>query len=415
MIVLAVLAVSWVVYDAHIRVQERQYAKGRTAGALFASWMLAAHRKAQEEELVDASGLPDTGYVAQLTVEPGVEIAMAADLQSQGYAPTWLVDDTALGQAIELGVIDDGGGVPMAFAVAAPSRGLSVAEEEGFRAGAAAGGVIGVEALATETGVETFGGGRRAGIEHAIGRPLAAGDRVAVADLGIVYDDRVVHRRRQPGRAYLSEMETDLAFFDPDGAGPAPAPGIVDAGVVSTATMEVPGSGTPGVAAFIVGRAATDPDFDPDGDGVVGATVSADVVAGTAGGAGSVQADVVYGESDGVFANRLGASTWHVGGALAAGQGTATRELTAMRVNAVADPGTGEGGLLAGGPKLAVEGRLEVNGEFGGDSVDASTAGSGSLTSGTVRGTTAVDGANTASDRLDVTGTLRVTGQCYGC
>ena len=415
MIVLGVMGLAYIAIDADEKAQARQYAKGYAAGSLFASWMLAAHRHAQEEE---------EAYVLVLASDPGRFINIPGDLVAPGLAPAWLVRETVLGQRIDLGVIDDGAGVPMAFAVAVavPGRPITATEEEGFRAGAAAGGVIGVEALGTELGAETFSGNRRAGVEFAIAGGLTSTDLVAVADLGIVYDDRVVHRRRQPGRAYLSEMQTDLAFRDPDGVGPAPAPGISGARRLVGESMEVTGAGlAPDVAAFVVGRAVTDPDFDIAHDAI--ARVTGDVGAGAAGGtaevvAGLVRVDapgvtVAADEPSGTFTGKLESrGSWQVSVGVQAGEGTALRELTAAEVDAVPDPIDGTGGLLAAGPLLAVEGRIEVDGEFDGDQIDASTIGG---TSATVVGTATVRGQSTVADALRVTGTLQVTGGCYGC
>ena len=403
--VLAVLGLAWTAYELQRAAEAAEYARGRTAGAVFASWMLAAHRRAQEFEDV---------YRTALGGAVGVPIGIAADLRATGLAPAWLVDETVLGQRIALGVVDDGAGVPMAVAVAAPSRPLGLAAEEGFRSGAAESGVVGIEALGSELGGETFAGGRQAAIETAIGRALAAGDLVAVADLGIAYDDRVVHRRAQPGRAYLSEMRTDLSFADPDGAGPAPVAGVRverdaagNGGVVFARAMEVAGpAAAPGAAAFVVGRALGDPDFDADGDGTVGMDVAGDVRADAAGGDGSVEASVVEGHRA-LRLEGLGAGRWQVNGALAAGRARARQELAGVEVNASS--------TLAAGPVLAVEDTLEVTGELDAQQIAASDAGSGSTGSGAVRATTTMRGTSTSAAELRVQGMLTVTGGCYGC
>ena len=403
--VLMLLAVgmAWAVYDAQLRVEAEEYARGRASGAVFASWLLAAHRGAQESE--DA-------YRAALAGDLGVPIDIAGDLQATGLAPGWLVTETVLGQGIELGVIDDGAGVPMAFAVAVPSRLLTLPAEEGFVAGAAESGVVGIEVLGSELGAETFSGGRRGGIEDAIGRALEADDLVAVADLGIAYDDRVIHRRDQPGRPYLSEMRTDLGFAAAGGSGPVPGmrverDALGNGGVVFGETMEVSGPATPsGVAAFVVGRAVGDPDYDVDGDGTVGMDVSGDVVVDAAGGEGSVEANVVEGHQA-LRLEEVGAGRWRVNGTLVAGRARARQELWAIRVN-------GES-TLAAGPVLAVEETLEATGEFEGRQIAASTAGSGTTSSGTVQATSTVRGDNSSAGELRVNGTLTVTGACYGC
>ena len=403
--VLAVLGVAWTAWEVQRAAEAAEYARGRTAGAVFASWLLAAHRRAQEFE--DA-------YRTALAGALGVPIDIAADLQAAGLAPGWLVAETGLGQRIELGVIDDGAGVPMAFAVAAPTRALTLPAVEGFGAGAAEGGVVGIEGLGSQLGAETFAGGRRGAIEVAIGRALAAGDRVAVADLGIAYDDRVIHRRAQPGRPYLSEMRTDLGFADPDGTGPLPVAGLRverdthgNGGAVFGETMEVSGPApTPGVAAFVVGRAVGDPDYDADGDGTVGMDVAGDVLADAAGGDGSVEASVVEGHQA-LRLEEFGADRWQVNGALEAARGRARQELAAIEVNA--------GSTLAAGPMLAVETELEATGEFNGRRIAASDAGSGTTSAGTVRATGTVRGDHSSAAELRLSGTLTVTGACYGC
>ena len=404
-LMLAVVGLGWAAYDFQRRAEAEEYARGRASGAVFASWLLAAHRRAQEFE--DA-------YRTALGGDIGVPIDLAADLQATGLAPGWLVSETVLGQRIELGVISDGAGVPMAFAVADPRRLLTVPAEEGFAAGAAEGGVVGIEVLGSELGAETFSGGRQAGIEDAIGRSLGSDDLVAVADLGIAYDDRVIHRRAQPGRPYLSEMRTDLGFTDPDGSGPLPRAGIRvgrdadgNGGVVFGETMEVSGPATPpATAAFVVGRAVTDPDYDVDGDGTVGMDVAGDVLAGAAGGDGSVEANVVEGHRA-LRLDELRADRWRVNGALDVGRGVARQELAAIDVNATS--------TLAAGPVLAVDGELEATGVFTGQDIAASNAGSGTMSSGTVEATATVRGESSSASELRVSGTLTVSQACYGC
>lgn len=406
MLVLATLALAWGGYEAHRARAAEEHARGAASGAVFASWMQAAHRRAQEEE---------AAYRAALVGDLGVAISIGGDLQAGGFAPAWLVTETTLGQRIELGVVDDGAGVPMAFAVAAPGRALSQPALEGFVAGAAEAGVVGIEALGSELGAETFSAGRRAAIEDAIGRILGAGDLVAVADLAIAYDDRVLHRRAQPGRPYLSEMRTDLEFADPDGAGPLPAVGMRierdaltgEGGGVTASEMEVSGPATPpAAAAFVVGRAVGDPEFDADGDGVVGVDVSGDVLADAAGGEATLEATVVHGHRALRLAG-LDGGRWLIDGALDAGRARGRQALVAGRIDA--------GAALDGGPVLAVEGTLEARGTVTAREVAASTAGTGSTGSGEIVATTQVRGDNMVASELRLTGTLTVSGACYGC
>ena len=401
MIIVAVLGLSYAVFEANKRSAQRQYARGEAAGVVFASWMHAAHRRAQEEEDV---------YTTALETDRGIGISIAGDLVGEGHAPAWLVRQTVLAQGIELGVIRDGPGglcvpappppapppppcVPMAFAVASPSAGraLSFMEEEGFRAGASAGGVIGIEMLGTELGAEAFSAGRRAGIEDAIGRRLSAADLVAVADLSIVYDERVVYRRRQPGRAYLSEMRTDLAFVNDSG--------VREGGTVFGEELEIRRlPAPPEVASFVVGRSPSDPSM---GNVVASADVTADAAAGSA----AVEGVVVDGHQAGEF-RVLDAGRWVVSTTLEAGSGRGSRELRGSRMAATA--------TLAAGPLLAVGNELDATGTVNAQDVAASTAGTGNTVSGTVEGTSEVNGTSAAADELRVSGSLRVT-TCYGC
>ena len=367
-IVLAVLGLAWTAYEATRRSEQIEYERARAAGALFAGWMHAAHRRAQEAELL---------FRGALAVEPGVAIAQA-DLVMDGLAPNWLARNTILGQSIELGVVDDGGGVPMAFAVASPSRPLSLSSAEGFRAGAANGGVVGIESLGTELGAETFAGLRRSGIEHALGRPLTDDDLVSVADSGVVYDERAVYRRRQPGREYLSEMRTNLRF--------SPGAGIRDGEVVHARAVDASGT-------FVVGRLAD---------------VSGDAKAGRAGGEATFNGALVHGENAAMLAF-VKTPQWRVDGVLKAGRAQANRELRASRVNAAS--------LLDSAMVLAVDGDVELSRMLDGNAVSAgvvSGVSSGGF-SGTARGVARLDAAFGVADELKLTGNVEVTERCYGC
>lgn len=367
-IVLAVLGLAWTAFEATRRSEQIEYERARAAGAVFASWMHAVHRRAQEAEPV---------FRSALALEPGVAIAQS-DLVTDGFAPEWLTRRTILGQSINLGVVDDGGGVPMAFAVASPSRPLSHSSAEGFRAGAAAGGVVGIESLGTELGAETFAGLRRSGMEHALGRSLTDDDLVSVADSGVVYDERVVYRRQQPGREYLSEMRTNLTF--------APAAGIRDGGVVHARTVNP-------TATFVVGRLAH---------------VSGDAKAGNVGGEATFNGELVHGKNAAILA-LVQTPRWRIGGVLKAGRAQANRELRASRVNAAS--------LLDSASVLAVDDDVEVSRTLNGHAVSAgvvSGADSGG-SSGTIRAAARLDAAYGVADELEVLGNVEVTERCYGC
>ena len=224
MLFLGVIGLTWAAIELDRRGVEVERDQAYASGALFAKWMQAAHVRAQEEW---------ESYSATLS-GGSLGVAMTpAEIRGDGLVPAWVMDETALGQTIRLGVVDDGVGVPMAFAVASPDpdRRVSSLAAEAFRSGAAGGGVFGIEEFSSsddqwfELGAETFSvnvpgstaPGREAAIEDVLGRALATGDLVAVADLAIVFDENVVHRRPQPGREYLSEMRTDLRFASDQG------------------------------------------------------------------------------------------------------------------------------------------------------------------------------------------------------
>ena len=101
--------------------------RGRAAGALFAQWFRAAHDLAQSEEAY---------YRSLIALHGGVLMPDRA-VRSAGLVADWMSTRTDAGQMITLGTIDDGRRVPMAFALATPTRALSALFLESFIAGAA--------------------------------------------------------------------------------------------------------------------------------------------------------------------------------------------------------------------------------------------------------------------------------------
>ena len=238
---------------------------------------------------------------------------------------------------------------------------------------------MGIESLDTELGAGTFSGLRRLGMEHALGRTLTDVDLVSVADSGVVYDERVVHRRRQPGRAYLSEMSTNLSF--------SRGAGIRGAGVVDARQM---GSSVE----FTVGRLAN---------------VSGNVQAREAAGDATVQSGVVNGIGSLTLGAFVEAPEWRVGGALTAGSGRARQDLQASSVSATAS--------LEAGPVLAVDDEVEASSALFGNRVWARAVNGRAPDgfSGTVEGTQRLEGMYGVADEMRVDGNLEVTEQCYGC
>ena len=180
------------------RTKQDVEAQAHAAGAVFAQWFRAAHHFTQSEE----------EHYRTLVASQGGVLVPGDALRSAGLAPDWLPARTDAGQTIALGVLDDGRGVPMAFALASPTRPLSALHLESFVAGAAANRVGDVAGPGRAARATRW----RAAIERVLGRPLERGELYATADAGIAHDRRVVYRREQPGHAGRSRMETALVF-----------------------------------------------------------------------------------------------------------------------------------------------------------------------------------------------------------
>ena len=114
-LVLTALAGAGILHSLETRAARDMESRGRAAGALFAQWFRATHHLAQSEE---------AHYRNLVALHGGVRIPSSA-IRSAGLIPGWMSIRTDAGQTISLGSIDDGHGVPMAFAVATPRRALS--------------------------------------------------------------------------------------------------------------------------------------------------------------------------------------------------------------------------------------------------------------------------------------------------
>lgn len=164
---------------------DRRRAAARDDGRLLAMWLQAAH---------DATMIRD--YRPALAVDPdGFELAPA----SLPGAPPGLPAPGGL----TLGVMEDGGGVPMAWAVLvvdAFSRGPA-------RIGALDGGLAAV-GTGGEAGAPMSD--REAGVAAARGTPVPPGSLFATADRGLPWLEEALYRRRQPGRPWASRMDVAL-------------------------------------------------------------------------------------------------------------------------------------------------------------------------------------------------------------
>ena len=169
-------------------IQDQREADGR----IFAAWLMGAHRSTMEID-----------YSAAM---PGGRTLTPAVLRADGMVPPGLPDGTRHG-TLFLGVIDDDPAaspdVPMAFAV------LRVAGREKIPAvawGALLDGLAFVERVGTGGPMTDR---HRSRIETLLGTALDDEDLLVTADIGIRVDPAQAYRRAQPGKPWLSAMETD--------------------------------------------------------------------------------------------------------------------------------------------------------------------------------------------------------------
>lgn len=357
-LILSALAGAGMLRDLEARAARDMEARARAAGALFAQWFRATHHLAQSEE----------AHYRTLVAAQGSAPVRPAELRRTGLVPPWMPERTDAGQTLTLGVIDDGRGVPMAFALATSTEALSPLYREGFVAGAAANRAGDVAGPGREARATRWQGA----IERALGRPLERGELYATADAGIAHDRRVVYRREQPGRAGQSRMETSLAFGD--GAG------ISDVGALDALRAEVADRLSAGTLQTGGGLAARS------------ARVEGDLHARHAEGQGvTVRA-------------ALGASHW----------GTGTLEARRLGVDAE---------LAAHGVKATGEvgapGELVIDRGFEAQRVRSAKAMSERVEAWGAPGTLAASGGVEAhysvGERAVFNGTVTVTGECMGC
>ena len=183
--ILLVMALAFTVLAHHHR--ERVTAalaeRDEAAGRLLAAWFLAAHRTVQDGSWSQVPGVGGSELLAQDVV-----------------APPGLKRDAR----IRLGLMDDGNGVAMAFAVFTPRGGESVRH---VRTGAIDGGLSRLE----EAGITSGPMARHlAAIESVMGGLLAPHSLYITADAGLRWRNGVLHRRPQPGRPWLNRMEGHL-------------------------------------------------------------------------------------------------------------------------------------------------------------------------------------------------------------
>ena len=182
---------------------ERRRLLDAETGRVFAMWLGIAHRATMRNDYRAALASDPDGFAVGPSALPG--------------APPGL----RVPAGLTLGVMPDGNGVPMAWAVLT----LDAAARADARSGAFAAGLADV-AVAGSAGAMAA---REAGVAAARGTPIPAGSLFATADLAIAYDDDALYRREQPGRPWANRMETGLAMG---------SNGIEDGGEIEGRTAE---------------------------------------------------------------------------------------------------------------------------------------------------------------------------------
>ena len=176
--------------------EERRRLTAGEMGRAFGTWLLVAHAATMRND-----------YRAALAARPdGFAVAPSS---LPGHPPGLRIPP-----GMTLGVMSDGTGVPMAWAV------MAVEEEE---RGAVRNGAF--ESGLADVGVA--GGYQGAMADHLVGVGLARGAAVpngalfATADLAVPYEEDVLYRREQPGRPWANTMDAALEFGgnDLEGAG----------------------------------------------------------------------------------------------------------------------------------------------------------------------------------------------------
>ncbi|MDE0410009.1 MAG: hypothetical protein OXN81_19345 [Alphaproteobacteria bacterium] len=361
--VLLLAALSGAALAAYYEAREtgRAQALDRAAGQVFAAWVQAAHRATQVH--ADA-------FEAALETQVGVLLTVAR-LRQLGAAPPGLPAEPGRNAAMALGVIADGTAhaVPMAFGVLEPGE---AARPSAMREGALEAGLA---AVAPSGG--PLMNAHRPAIEAALGRSLGADALWVTADRGLRYRERVLHRRAQPGRPWLTRMETALAMAPPGAVDPAdPARrNISGAGKVDAETAEIGIDVAVGGQADIGGRA--------DAARVTAETVEAGDLAGAA---LSVNVELVVGAA--------------VTGALEAGSVTASGGLEAATLRTT---GVLEAAALSAAGSAAIQGAAVARNVAGETLGIAEELGSGQTAAGGVYGPDAT-----------IAGLMTV-GSCAGC
>ena len=166
---------------------ERRRLTARESGRAFGTWLQVAHAATMRND-----------YRAALAARPdGFAVAPSS---LSGHPPGLRIPP-----GMTLGVMSDGTGVPMAWAV------MKVEEEEraAVRNGAFESGLADVGVADGFQGAMTD---RLAAVGLARGAAVPNGALFATADFAVPYEEDVLYRREQPGRPWANAMDATLEF-----------------------------------------------------------------------------------------------------------------------------------------------------------------------------------------------------------
>ena len=263
--------------------RERDAAVDREAGRVFGRWFLALHEAAQQG-LVPAT-VWSTGQA--VTVTP-------AQIEAWGTAPVGLRRNAGRDTSMTLGLMDDGAGVAMAFAVLEPGVGGT----ESMRRGAVQAGLVDA---AESGGTASAISDRAPSIASAMGvASLADGTLFATADWAVARRDDQLWRRAQPGRPELSRMQADLSLTDANGN----VHGLTDAGIIEGADAEVATKATVAGDAAVTGDVEAKEDLDAKDALSAGAGLQAESL--TIAGAASAGSAAISGKAEAASASVTG-------------------------------------------------------------------------------------------------------------
>lgn len=176
-------------------------------GAVFAAWTFAAHRAAQTNDYSTA-------------IAAGGTLLTPAAIRTAGAGPPGL-RDTLVFATMTFGVIDDGNGVAMAFAVLDPARDEHL---PGLVTGMVSTGITVAEYAAGPAGLLAT---HRPAIEALVGTAIPT-DAVYVTADALPVRAATLYRRSQPGRPWLTAMDADLDIA---------THALLDASTIATGTM----------------------------------------------------------------------------------------------------------------------------------------------------------------------------------